>query len=154
MVEENEFRSTYKAVNERRCVFEKTILSRHCSCLCSTRFFLADREGIHCESEQAQQRCTELLAMMRDRARFALKLKTVAEALPHTSEIKVQSGGMLGLQRCLHPELRSRTEVDDIAGLIASGIKAYGSLTDFPFQEITRSIADYEGRKRRSRSDH
>jgi hypothetical protein len=153
MVEEDEFRSTYNAVNQRRCGFEKAILSRHCACLCATRFFLADREGVSCESASAQQRCLSLLELMRNNARFALKLTSIEGKLPHNKEIRVQNGGMSGLQQILYPQLQNRREVDDITGLIAFGLKIYGSLEKFPFQQITQSIASHEGRKRRPRSD-
>ncbi len=154
MVEEDEFRSTYHAINQRRCAFEKSILSRHCGCLCATRFNLADREGVSCESATSQQRCIQLLELLRNNARFALKLKNIKDPLPHTKEIKVQNGGMTGLQRILHPQLSSRTDVEDIVGLIAYGIKVYASIEQFPYQKITQSIASYEGRKRRPRRGH
>lgn len=153
MVEEDEFRSTYHTVNKRRCAFEKAILSRHCGCLHATRFYLADREGISCESETAQTRCQTLLTLLRKSARFALKLTVIEDQLPHNKEIKVQNGGMSGLQKILYPQLQSRTDVGDIAGLIAYGIKVYGSLENFPYQKITPHIARHEGRKRRPRSD-
>lgn len=154
MVEEDEFRSTYNAVNERRCVFEKAILSRHCACLYATRFYLADREGVSCESAEAQHTCRTLLGLLRNNARFALKLATVESQLPHNKEIKVQNGGMSGLQQILYPQSGSRTEVADIAGLVAYGIKVYGTLERFPYQKIMPHITRYEGRKRRPRPGH
>jgi hypothetical protein len=154
MVEEDEFRSTYHAINKRRCAYEKAILNRHCACLYAARFNLADREGVSCKSSTAQQRCIQLLDLLRNKARFVLKLKTIENPLPHTKEMKVQNGGMTGLQRLLHPQLSSRTDVEDVAGLIDYGIKVYASIDQFPFQKITQSIASYEGRKRRPRRGH
>ncbi len=153
MVEEDEFRSIYHTINERRCAFEKAILSRHCACLHATRFYLADREGVSCESEAANTRCKTLLELLRKSARFALKLTTIESQLPHNKEIKVQNGGMSGLQSVLYPQLSSRTDVEDIAGLLAYGVKVYGSLGNFPFQKITLYIARHQGRKRRTRPD-
>ena len=49
-MEEKEYKNTYQSINERRCVFEKTINSRRCTCKQSQRFHLADREGIACKS--------------------------------------------------------------------------------------------------------
>lgn len=147
MVEENEYRSTYHAVNRRRCVFEKAILSHRCACVCSTRFYLADREGVSCDSEKAHQRCGRFIALLREKARFALRITAVEAELPHAKEIKVQNGGLLGLQRVLRPDLISE-KVSDVAGLIGMGIETYGSPEQLPYREIVKSIATFEGRRR------
>ena len=147
MVEEDEYRSTYRNVNQRRCVFEKAILRRGCACLCSARFYLADREGIACKSAEAHGRCSRILALLRSNARFALKIRTLDSELPHAKEIKVQNGGLLGLQRALQPEV-SGDDVSNIAGLITLGEQTYGSLEQFPYREIVKSIVKFEGRRR------
>jgi hypothetical protein len=147
MVEENEYRSAYRSVNRRRCVFEKVILTRRCSCTCSSRFYLADREGISCNSAEANQRCGCFLELLRENARFALKITSLQEELPHAKEIKVQNGGLLGLQRVLRPDLGADT-VADVAKLTTLGERTFGSLQQFPFREIVKSILNFEGRRR------
>lgn len=147
MVEEDQYRSTYKQLNERRCVFEKAVLTRRCNCNCSTRFYLADREGISCNSARAHQRCDRLIQLLRQNAKFALKLTALDGELPHAKEIKVQNGGLLGLQKVLRPDLTTGSIVD-IAGLTTLGERTYGSLEAFPFREIVKSIVNFEGRRR------
>lgn len=147
MVEEDQFRSTYKRLNERRCVFEKAVLSRRCNCECSTRFYLADREGVACGSAHAHQRCERLVKLLRENAKFALKLTTLGEELPHAKEIKVQNGGLLGLQRVLRPDLGTQ-QVCDIAALATLGERTFGTLEAFPYREIVKSIVAFESRRR------
>jgi len=147
MVEEDQYRSTYKQLNERRCVFEKAVLSRRCGCSCSTRFYLADREGIACDSGNAHARCERLIHLLRENAKFSLKLTSLEGELPHAKEIKVQNGGLLGLQRVLRPDLTTGSVVD-IAGLTTLGERTYGALETFPFREIVKSIVSFEGRRR------
>ena len=142
MVEEDEYRSTYHSVNERRCVFEKAILNHSCSCTFSIRFYLADREGIACDSATAH-----LISLLRENARFALKITTLEGELPHAREIKVQSGGLLGLQQLLRPD-PDKNSVADVAALASLGESTYGSLEQFPYQDIVKSIASFEGRRR------
>ena len=146
MVEEDEFRSTYRGVNQRRCVFEKAVLSRHCACICSTRFYLADREGIACDSASSHNRCKRLIDLLRENARFALKASAAGE-LPHAKEIKLQRGGLLGLQKALRPDLNI-DQVDDIAALTALGERTFGCLEKLPFPGIVRAIVSLEGRRR------
>ncbi|MFQ5643706.1 MAG: hypothetical protein ACE5FQ_08400 [Thiogranum sp.] len=147
MVEEDEYRSTYHSVNERRCVFEKAILSQRCACALSTRFYLADREGIACDSAITHRRCTRLIALLRENARFALRVTFLEGELPHAKEIKVQTGGLLGLQKLLRPDL-DRENVVDVSALTVLGESTYGSLEQFPYQEIVKSIVAFEGRRR------
>jgi len=147
MVEEDKFRTTYRSINERRCVFEKAILSRRCACLCATRFYLADREGVACDSAPSHRRCSQLIRLLRENAKFALKVTTIDGELPHAKEIKVQSGGLLGLQHVLRPDLNAENVID-ITGLTTLGERTFGSLEKFPYREIVKTIVAFEGRHR------
>jgi hypothetical protein len=150
MVEEDRFRATYRSINERRCVFEKAVLSRRCACTCATRFYLADREGVACDSAPANRRCSRLIYLLRENAKFALKITSIDGELPHAKEIKVQSGGLLGLQHVLRPDLNAE-HVIDVAGLATLGERTFGSLEKFPYREIVKAIVAFEGRRPRSR---
>ena len=148
-MEENEYRSTYRTINERRCIFEKGINSRRCSCQQMARFNLADREGVACNSETAHRHCQQFIELMRQNASFALQLTRVEGALPHAKEIKVQTGGLLGLQKLLVPELAESEKVEDIAGLLQQALEKYHHFSELPFTEIIKSIVSFEGRSRR-----
>lgn len=149
-MEEDEYRSTYAAVNERRCVLEKALNSRTVTCSHSERFYLADREGVGCKSDAAQRRCLNLLTRMRDGARFALQMTHIGGPLPHNKEIKVQVGGLLGLQAQLHPERTEAAAVEDVFGLVNAAEQRFGAVTAFPYQDMVKHITRYQGRSRRS----
>jgi hypothetical protein len=149
-MEEQEYKATYNAINERRCVFEKTINSRRSTCTKSHRFHLADREGIACNSASGNALCSELLPRMRSNARFALHLTSAGGPLPHAREIKVQTGGLLGLQALLHPERAAQGNIDDIIGLIKTALQNYQGLDKLPYDVINQAIVKFEGRRKRS----
>ena len=151
-MEELEYRNTYNSVNERRCVFEKTINSRRCSCAKSMRFHLADREGIACKSASGNALCIELLDSMRRKARFALHLTQANAPLPHAKEIKVQTGGLLGLQALLHPEKAEQQNIENVLGLIDLALQRFGKLAELPYDGIIQAIVKFEGRRKRPRS--
>lgn len=151
-MEEQEYRDTYHSLNRRRCVFEKTISSRRCTCVKAQRFHLADREGIACRSAAANALCHELLDNMRRKARFALHLTRAEAPLPHAKEIKVQTGGLLGLQGLLHPESAGSEQIDNAVGLVDAAIERYGSLAALPYETIVQSIVKFEGRRKRPRA--
>jgi hypothetical protein len=150
-MEEKEYRDTYQTINERRCVFEKTINSRRCTCRQSQRFHLADREGIACKSATGNALCTTLLSSMRSNARFALHLTSADGPLPHAKEIKVQTGGLLGLQGLIRPEHAENSNVENAIGLIDAAIEKYGSIDALPFDIIVQAIVKFEGRRKRPR---
>ncbi len=148
MVDESEYRSTYQSVNQRRCKFEKAVLTRRSLCALSSRFYLADREGISCDSQPGQECCHQFLQLLRENARFALKLTETDTPLPHAKEIKIQRGGVLGLQKTLHPELGDTDKIDDISNLLALAKRVYGSLEELPYQEIMKAVVHFQGRAR------
>jgi hypothetical protein len=150
-MEEQEYRATYQALSQRRCVFEKAITSRRCSCNQSARFHLADREGIACKSDAANAVCIALLDAMRRNARFALHITHADGPLPHAKEIRVQIGGLLGLQKLLHPDLAQADSVHDINGLAAEAIDRYGRIGNLPYELIVQTLVCFEGRRKRTR---
>lgn len=150
-MEEQEYRSTYQEINPRRCRFEKAIHSRRCSCEQSARFCLADREGVGCNSDTGNRRCAELLDTMRRNARFSLQLTRAEGPLPHNKEIRVQTGGLLGLQKLLRPEQTDSDRVINIHGLIEQAISEFGQLEALPYDRIVQAIVSFEGRRKRGR---
>ena len=115
------------------------------------RFNLADREGVACSSGTAHQHCQQFIELMRQNASFALQLTRIEDALPHAKEIKVQTGGLLGLQKLLMPENAEREKVSDIAGLLQKALDEYHDFSALPFTEIIKTIVSFEGRSRRSK---
>jgi hypothetical protein len=150
-MEENQYRDTYHSINPLRCVFEKSINSRRCQCSIAERFNLADREGVRCTVDLAQKRCQVLLETLRNKAIFAMRLTRIDGALPHGKEVKVQTGGLLGLQQLVSGQ-EQQTEVADIHRVISQAIEKYSSIDDFPYDEIVKQITRFEGRRKRAKS--
>ncbi len=150
-MEEQEYKDTYHAINQRRCVFEKAINARRCACVQSARFCLADREGVACKSNAGNEMCTELLDTLRRNARFSLHLKHADGPLPHAKEIRVQVGGMLGLQRLIDPDVDTIDKVDNIYALTKAAFARYERLQGLPLDRIMQAIVSFQGRRKSSR---
>ncbi|MDY6979283.1 MAG: hypothetical protein SV201_05340 [Pseudomonadota bacterium] len=150
-MEEDEYRSTYHEINERRCIFEKSINSRRSTCEHGRRFNLADREGVACSSEAGNARCQAFLELMRKNASFALQQLHIDGPLPHAKEVKVQTGGLLGLQAQLYPEKEQAGQVENIAGILRDAQDRYGEFGHLPFTELVKTIVRFEGRNKRRR---
>ena len=137
------------AMDNARCPFEKAILSAQCACELAARFSVAEQMGVECRSDIARNNCTVLLALMRERARFALKVTGTAASLPFGKEMKVMIGGLIGLQRVLAGEGEAE-RVQNIHALVQQAQRRYGSLEALPYQEIVKSITAFQSRRRGS----
>jgi hypothetical protein len=72
--------------------------------------------------------------------------------LPHNKEMKVQTGGLLGLQAVIDPKLADATNVPNVYGLIDNAENVFGKLEAFPFDQIVKRIVRYQVRSQRHRS--
>jgi hypothetical protein len=148
-MDEKEFRKAFKDVNGAPCIFAKAILRRCCGCSRSEKLFLAEREAVACKSPGARQRCAEVLARLHEKAIFALHLPHAESVLPHGKELKVQCGGLLGLQRALLPEQTDAETVEDINGLLEEALEDYGTVEALPYGEVVRGITSFQPRAKR-----
>ncbi|MBI3778317.1 MAG: hypothetical protein HY274_05315 [Gammaproteobacteria bacterium] len=130
-----------------RCPFEKAILGAQCACEMAARFSVAEQMGVECRSDLARNNCAMLLGFMRERARFALKVTDSSASLPFGKEMKVMLGGLIGLQRQMAPE-EGVARVQNIHALVQQAQAAYGSLETLPYQEIVKSIASFQSKRR------
>lgn len=150
-MDQDQFRQTYREVNEVYCAFEKSVLTNECGCRCAERFCIAEREGVHCRSEPGQARCLRWLDLLREQARFALRTEEDRRILPHGKAMRLQVGGMRGLLSALDREDGPPSTVDDVDGLLAEAEQRFGSLEGLPFSRIMREVAAYQVRRRSRR---
>jgi hypothetical protein len=150
-VDQNLFRETLLELNDRPCAFEKAIFSGLCRCNQAERFNLAEREGVHCHRAESQGRCLRMLELLRQQARFALKISNDHATLPHNKALRLQVGGLRGLRMVVEGEERvTALMIDDVDGLMQQASDRYGDLESLPFGALIKEIAAYKGRRRRS----
>jgi hypothetical protein len=150
-MDQDAFRRTYRDVNERYCAYEKSVLTNECRCSQAERFCIAEREGVRCGGDDAQAQCLEVLALMREAARFALKAASEEGVLPHGKAMKIQVGGLRGIRAALEPDAPAGDPIDDVHGLLCRAREAFGSLAGLPYSAIMREVAAYQVKKRSRR---
>jgi len=143
-MDENAFMHTLGSVNPKPCAFEKAILSRRCICALQEKRYVAEREMVACKVPSARETCSELLALLRQNSAFALKLTHVTPPLSYAQEVKVQCGGLLGLQH----EIDGTDAVSNVTALVESARQKFGSFEELPYSKIMQSVANYQLRKR------
>jgi hypothetical protein len=160
-MDETAFRQARGAVNPQPCAFEKAILARCCGCSLAQRQNIAEREAVACGSTGAREQCAALRALLRQNSAFALKLTQVDGPLPHSKEMQVECGGLLGVQLALTPEVVPSSEVPapgapelppvaDVHCLVQAAAARSGALSNLPYSAIVQSVVAYRIRRRRS----
>ena len=147
-MDQDAYRRTYREMNERFCVYEKSVLSRKCNCSQAQKLCIAEREGVHCTSDEAQGQCLEFLEQLRRYARFALKSNDERAVLPHGKAMRLQMGGLRGLYSALHEDETIPDTIDDVFELINQAREAFDGLENLPYQKLIQQVAAYEGRQR------
>ncbi len=145
-MDEDNFRSTYKQLNPERCCFEKSITAKRCSCQYAIKFLLASREGVKCNNQESKEKCTTFLTLLREHARFALKQTKIDSPLPHKKEIKIQIGGLLGLQKATSNA--DEKNIANIIVLLKEAIAHYQSIEQYPYDDIIQSVVNFEIRSK------
>ncbi len=140
-MDEAAFRAAQRAANPRPCVFEKALLAGCAACEASARHALAEREGLACTSPVARTNCETLLALLRERCAFALKLAPEA-APPHALLLKLQCGGLAGLGQVVG------SGDTDVHRLVSAAHDRHGSLTRLPWPAIVAAVQAWQGRRR------
>ena len=144
-MDEIAFMHALGSVNPKPCAFGKVILSRHCKCSKVVKRYAAEREMVSCTVDADRLKCGDLLDILRQNSAFALKLTHVTPPLPHGPEMRVQVGGLQGLQA----EVDGSDEVLDVSALVAAALLKFGNFEDFPFSKIVQSVVSCEVRKKR-----
>ena len=122
-------------------------MSTQCSCEYSTRYLIAEREHAGCSSETACTNCAFLLEAFKENSRFALKLASTSEAIPHGKQMRIEIGGLLGLQKLVQGDTPDN-KVTNVHACVQTAYERFGSLKQIPFNEIVKSITGWQGRRR------
>ncbi len=143
MVDEAAFRHTLSSVNPRPCQFGKAILARCCTCAHAEKHQVAEREAAACADGVAHANCSLLYHLLLQKAVFALRHLHEQDPLTHAQNIKLQCGGLRGLQRAVD----GGAEVSDVSALVDAARTRFGSLEALPYAQIMQSVASCAPRR-------
>lgn len=143
MVDEAAFRQELHATDAQACVFGKAVLVGCCGCALSRKRAIAEREAVHCTQVEARALCAELYGALRRNSLFALRLLHDDQPLTHAQNMKLQCGGLHGVQLALD----GAEQVADVSALIGAACDKYGSLDELPYSQIVQSVSAFQVRK-------
>lgn len=125
------------------CVFAKALLARAAVCELATRRAVAERELVECRSAVARINCATLAALLRERARFALRLPQPGQPMIHAHALRLQCGGLLGLQQALG------AVQPDVHRMVGVAHERYASLTELPWEAIVNTLKQWQSHRPR-----
>jgi len=140
-MDEAAYRRARAQTNSLPCVFQGALQARCATCELMAQRSLAEREVLSCTRPTAHINCETLLNLFHERATFPLHLKPGAP-LTHAIELRLQSGGLLGLQKAL------AATAADVHQMVQQAQIDHGGLTELPWAEIVDSIKAWQPRRR------
>ena len=129
-------------MNRPHCVFRKPVMGSGFPCqhasLCHTPMGCS----VLCEDLDAYDRCNDVLETLIHAGRFALGYTLDTDSLTHGKLMKIQHGGLLGLNKVLNPD-RDPMDIEDISLLIEQASQA-----ELPLQDIIAEARQWQNRRR------
>ena len=141
-MDELAYHASRRAMNPSPCVFERAILVGCAQCELARRHALAEREVVACALEVARINCTILNKLFHERATFALRLPRPGAPIAHAKGMRLQCGGLRGLQAAL------AAPTTDVHTMVQQAKANDASLLDLPWGEIVADIVAWQPRRR------
>jgi hypothetical protein len=136
-------------MEEYKCAFSNTLVTHQFGCELGMQVARRGGPDIACLSEAAHRRCADLFERMKQAALPAFGVEDNLLSMPHSVLVKVQYGGLLGLQRLLENEADGSAEVTNIHDLVGRAFENYGGLEAIPCQAFVGAMTSYKLKRRR-----
>ena len=106
-----------------------------------------------CRSDTSCTHCIDLHRAIKGAALAEQGYADDLTQVPHSLLVRIQYGGLLGLQRISGESGESTTDVTDIDSLVETALARFGSLSGIPCATFCADIHAYRlpGRRRRKR---
>jgi hypothetical protein len=138
-----------------KCPFAAPITAGKAACRNAQEVVRRGGSEYDCRSADAHAVCARLFEQLKAVALPAFGVEDSLLSMPHSTLIKIQSGGLLGLARLVGDpnggEAGGRIEVADVADLIRRAEACYGDLGLVPGAELTADMLGYRIDRRGSR---
>jgi hypothetical protein len=134
-------------MEEYKCAFSNTLITGQFGCDKAEQVTRRGGPDIACASEAAHQRCEKLFQQMKAAALPAFGVEDDLLSMPHSVLVKIQHGGLLGLQRLLDGAAGSEG-VKNIHALVDQAVGKYNHLDAIPFPALAQDMTSYKLKRR------
>ena len=136
-------------MEEYKCAFNNTLVTNQFGCEQGIQVTRRGGPDVACRSAAAHQRCEKLFQRVKQAALPAFGVEDDPLSMPHSVLVKIQHGGLLGLQRLLENGTDGSGAVTNIHNLIGRAMEKHGSLEAIPCQAFVGDMTSYKLKRRR-----
>ena len=137
-------------MEQHRCPFSAPLISHHFACTHAQEVIRRGGTEIECANASTHARCEQLFHCLKTASLSAFGVEDDLLSMPHSVLIKVQYGGLLGLQRLLSSPVPAAERVEDINTLVAQAQASFGSAEATPCDQLVAEITAFKPRSRRA----
>jgi hypothetical protein len=134
-----------------KCPFAAPITAGLAACRNAQEVVRRGGSEYDCRNEADHSGCTALFDRLKVAALPAFGVEDDLLSMPHSTLVKIQFGGLLGLGRLLGEGVGQAAEVADVADLVARARARYGDIGLVPCAELTGDMLGYRLGRRGSR---
>jgi hypothetical protein len=133
-----------------KCPFTAPLIKTTATCRHAREVVRRGGSEFDCLSEAEHARCEQVFAGLRACALAAADVEDDPTQMPHSLLVKIQSGGLLGLQRLLG-ESDADGRVADIADLVARASAHFGGVDGIPYAALGDDMTAFKLERRAGR---
>ncbi len=133
------------------CPFSAPLVAEDFACRFANVVIRRGGTEIACQNAISRARCIELHQAMKAVALADQGYEDDLTQVPHSLLVKIQYGGLLGLQRLTGEDSDTTTAVTDIDSLVESAKARFGTVSDIPCVDLCTDMTGYRLPGRRSR---
>ena len=133
-------------MEEHKCPFQVPQIKKDLACTLGIEVTRRDGAAIACQSSVASRHCCELYEHLKQVGLEAFDMNDDLLEVPQSLYIKVQYGGLLGLQRLLG---NARQDIADISSLVAQLHERYDTIDNVPCEQVQADIKSHTVRRKK-----
>lgn len=135
-------------MEEYKCAFSNTLMTNQFGCEKSEQVTRRGGPDIACTSDAAHQRCEKLFQQMKAAALPAFGVEDDLLSMPHSVLVKIQHGGLLGLQRLLESGAAGSAAVKNVHALVDQAVEKYNDLDAIPCPALVEDMTSFKLKRR------
>ncbi len=136
---------------ESKCPFNQPLRSEAFGCVHARAITRRDGPDVCCTSQPAQERCSAVFELMKTSALPDFGVADDPQQMPYSVVVKIQFGGLLGLQRHLGVGSPDPHRVENIDALVQRAVAVHGSPAEIPYGDLIGDISAHKIKRRRAR---
>ena len=132
---------------ELKCPFSTPLVTHQFGCARAQEVVRRGGAETDCTNATARARCERVFEQLKAAALPAFGVEDDLLSMPHSVRVKIQCGGLLGVQRLLAGAATVADRVEDIDQLLTAAEFRFGAA--WPAAELTADMTAYRPRARR-----